>query len=593
MNYTKRSLVSIALLIALISLVFDLWNYNRITIDAPSYYAYLPSTFIYHDLKLNYVNNNPDFFHDKIWFQTTSEGKRLIKSTYGMSVALSPFFFIGHFIAPLFGYPQDGYSLPYQNAMSIGVLIYLFIGLYFLSKTLLNYFSDKAVALTLFTIVIGTNLLWYATFEGLMNHTISFSFLCICIYLWNKWITEDKKKHLILFTVMFVLVVLIRSLSIMLFLYFLIAGVMMKGGLKNFFLFLKSYQATIIICLGIILLMISPQLLYWKYATGHWMVDAYIDEHFFFSQPYFFSFLFSFRKGWFVYTPVMFIAALGLILLYKKQKPFFYATLISVTVTAYIFSSWWAWSYGICWGMRPMIDSYTLMSFPLAAAFSFMLERKKIISNMMLAFVFLLIMLNLFQTWQYKNGLIHYDDMSREAYMKGFFQTSQKPGWYDALKPFDWERRRQGLPEIKYSKQFFDNLNETTPICLRGYNLCYLSSSSQSDYIITCNYNDIGSEELFYLFRFSGDTVAFKSSNGKFLSVKNDMKGMLVADANSINDCEKFIFHLISDDDNRIALKACNQNYLSVTLRFPNIVGAVTDSISKVSTFRVFVQDKK
>ena len=103
---TKGSLAGLVILIAVISFAFNLWHYNRIKIDAPSYFAYLPSAFIYNDLTLNYVNANPDFFRDKIWFQILPNVNHLIKSTYGMSAALSPLFFIVNFTALLFVYPH-------------------------------------------------------------------------------------------------------------------------------------------------------------------------------------------------------------------------------------------------------------------------------------------------------------------------------------------------------------------------------------------------------------------------------------------------------------------------------------------------------
>ena len=589
MKNTAVSITLLALVITFISFRFDLWHTNRIVIDAPSYYAWLPSAFIHNDLSLKYVDHNPEFFRDKIWFQTLPDGSRLIKSTYGMSAALSPFFFIGHFTAPILGFPQDGYSWPYQNAMTIGVLIYLFVGLYFLSKVLLNYFSDKAVALTIFTIVAGTNLLWYSTFEGLMNHAVSFSFLCICIYLWISWINEGNKKHLLLFVIMFTMVVLIRSLSVTLLLYFLIAGVLMKGGIKNFFSYLKAYQLTLFMCIAIALLMVAPQLWYWKKISGHWLADAYIDEHFYFLKPYFFSFLFSFRKGWFVYTPVIFVAASGMIVLYKKLCPVFYATLISVIVTAYIFSSWWAWSYGICWGMRPMIDSYSFMSFPLAAAFSFILERKKIIANALLSIIALLVMLNLFQTWQYKKGLIHFDDMTREAYFKGFFQTEKSEAWMMALRPFDWESRLKGKVPVEYTKQYIDTIAASHYIYLQGNNLGYVSASRQSDYSLTCNFPEVGDDELFRLIKLGGDTVALKSVNGKYLSIESELKDVAIADAPTISSCEKLVLIQTDNDYNRIALKACNNKYLAITQREPHIIFAVSDSIKLASTFRLFL----
>src|SRR6185436_18411677 len=160
-SYSNKAMVFIAACIIAIFFSFDLWRLNRVVIDVPSYYTYLPSTFIYHDLKLNYIDQNPAFFADKIWCYKIENGNRLIKHTMGLSVALLPFFLLGHLAAYLFGFAADGYSMVYQNVLSIGVLLYFFTGLHYLKKILLRFFSDKAVALTLISVGIGTNLLYY------------------------------------------------------------------------------------------------------------------------------------------------------------------------------------------------------------------------------------------------------------------------------------------------------------------------------------------------------------------------------------------------------------------------------------------------
>src|SRR6185436_13801437 len=216
--------------------------------------------------------------------------------------------------------------------------------------------------------------------EGLMTHGIGFSLLCICMYTFFNWIEKSRKKYLIIFSAAFGIILLIRPLAITLLLYFLIYGIISKQGIKNFLIHCKNNFRTILVGVIIAFLFLSLQLFYWKYITGHWFFDAYIDEHFVFNQSEIISFLVSFRKGWLVYTPIMIFAVLGFIPLYKKSRAVFYSTLVSTLITIYIFSSWWAWSYGFCFGMRPMIDSYSLLSFPMTAFFGFVLTKKKIYS---------------------------------------------------------------------------------------------------------------------------------------------------------------------------------------------------------------------
>ncbi len=467
MNNKKYSLWSITFIFIFIfssSFYSNLWKSNRIIVDAPSYYTYLPSLFIYGDLHLNYIDKNAHFFKDKIWYYKIEYGKKLIKHPMGVSVLLAPFFIVGHWIAGWINSPQDGYSMPYQNAVTIGVLFYLFVGLCFLRKILINYFSEGIIAITLIAIVLGTNLLWYSTFEALMPHAISFSLWAICLYTFLNWLETETKKQLLFFSIAFGLIVLIRPLSAVSILFFSVYGIIDKGGLIKFSTFIKKYFKTVLLAAIVACFIASLQLCYWKYATGHWLYDVYKEEHFIFNSPQIIPFLFSFRKGVFVYTPILFFSVIGLIYFFKQNKAFFYSIVVLMSISIYLLSSWWAWSYGICWAMRPMIDYYAILSIPFAAGINYFSKQSRYIYIIQIAIISLLITLNLFQTWQYKNGLIHYDDMSKEAYFKGFFQTKVTDEWKDLLKPYDWNRRIIGLPQIKYSEKFLKLLENNKPL---------------------------------------------------------------------------------------------------------------------------------
>ncbi|MCW3072762.1 MAG: hypothetical protein JWO44_2652 [Bacteroidetes bacterium] len=590
MKYSLWSIILIFAFILSIFFSFNIWKKNRIIIDAPSYYTYLPATFIYGDLHLNFIDRNPAFFKNRIWYYKIKDGKRLIKHPVGISVALSPFFLAGHLAAKITGGLQDGYSLCYQNAASIGVLFYLFIGLFYLRKLLLNYFSEKITALTLISIVLGTNLLWYSSFEGLMPHAISFSLLCVCLYHFYAWLKNASRKNLLLFAAVFGLSILIRPLALTIGLYFLVVAVLSKGGFRQLWEFLQPQLGNIILALFLVIAIASLQLMYWKYATGYWIYDVYIDEHFVFSSPQMSLFLFSFRKGVFVYTPILLFAVIGFIRLYKIQRAIFYGTVILMPVTVFLLSSWWAWSYGICWGMRPMIDYYSLLSIPLASGFA-MLFSKKMFAFIGSALVVLLIALNLFQTWQYKNGLIHYDDMTRKAYIKGFFQTRPSPEWQDLLRPYDWDRRIKGLPQIENYKAYFESCYGRYYVYFRGANMQYVAINPKAQNAVAAYAKEYSADVCSFTVRDLGNgTAGIVSSDEHFLSVSSMYDNVLIANADRAGANELFEIVYLEEDDNRIALKSkATGKYVTMSPAFPNILFATADTIGRNEIFRLFV----
>lgn len=590
----KYSLWSIVLIFAFIIGIFfyfDLYKRNRIVVDAPSYYAYLPATFIYKDLHLNFIDKNPQFFKDKIWYYTIEENKRLIKCTSGVSLTLLPFFAAGHIIAGWMHIDQSGYSMPYQNAMSIGVLLYLLAGLYYLRKVLLKDFSEGITAITLISVVLGTNLLWYSTFEGLMSHAISFSLLCGCMYMFGNWLKKEDNKSLVIFSILFGVICLIRPLAVTILIYFFIIALYFKGGMAPLMKFLRSKWRVLIFSVFLFVLIVFIQSCYWKYSTGHWMYDVYIDEHFIFSSPQIFLFLFSFRKGIFVYTPILIIAVLGLIILFRNNRALFYATTVLMIITIYILSSWWAWSYGISWGIRPMVDYYSILAIPLAGGFQYLFSKGRIVKFCSCLVISLLILLNLFQTWQYKNGLIHYDDMTREAYFKGFLQTKPSVEWQDLLRPYDWERRIKGLPQIEFSQPYFQSVFKTNEVYLRSYNQQFPAFNPRAQYAVAAFEKAPGNNAMLKVEPAGNNKVYIRTKTGAYWSVNNIYDNLIMANIAQPGPQEMFTFEFIKEDDNRIAIKAANGNYITVGDSFPYLLLAKAPAISPKETFRLFVKE--
>lgn len=579
---------SVILFLVLVMAGTGLFRQNRVIVDAPSFYAYLPAVFVYHDIHLNFVDKDKEFFKDKIWYYRIEEGRKLIKHPAGFSVVMSPFFLLAHVYTKATDGKADGFSMPYQNFMSAGVLIYLTLGLYWLRKLLLRWFKDKTVAITLAALVLATNLFYYSTIEGLMTHAVTFSFLSGCLYYYFRWIEEKEQRPLLYFFLLFAFVVLIRPLAITISLFFIIHA-LIRFRWKAFIDLLIRFRKPLFSGILFILCAGSIQLIYWKVATGKWVYDVYKNEPFLFADPEMFNFLFSFRKGLFIYSPVLLLMIPGLILLYKWKKDLFWSILVLFISSVYLISSWWAWSYGISWGVRPLIDYYCFFSIPLA----FCIEQfsGRFAKVILMTFITCCIALNLFQTWQYKNELIHYDDMSREAYFKGFFQTHQSNEWKDALKPYNWRRRVEGKEQIRYSLGQFESLKTTDTVYIRGAEQLYLSASAKADFILACYFNEVTSDEQFFIHHLAGDTIALRTRSGRFLSWKPDIHDLVVANSPVISSSEKFIYEYVPGTDNQFHIKAANGKYLSPEVKFPHIVRAVANTAGYRESFRVFVME--
>jgi hypothetical protein len=212
-----------------------------------------------------------------------------------------------------------------------------------------------------------------------------------------------------------------------------------------------TYYYKLLVIAAFIILPWIPQLLYWKMVTGEWLYYSYGDERFFFSHPYVFETLFSFRKGLFIYTPLMLFALWGLIILRKRLPQFSLAIWTFTALNIYIISSWWCWWYGGSFGLRAYIEMFALWTIPMAVVMEKILKSQLILRIGGLAIIFFLIVLNLFQSMQYWNGALHWDGMNWNVYKAQFFRKGCAPGYDDMVTRPDYEKAMTGEEHYRWN----------------------------------------------------------------------------------------------------------------------------------------------
>lgn len=422
--------------------------------DVMAYYMYLPATFIYHDLSLEFVDQQPGKFKGKVWFLASPSGEKIIQFTCGMSIMYFPFFITAHAVAPILGYDADGYTAPYKFALIASCVFYLGWGLYFLRKSLSRYFSGPVTAITLIALVIGTNLLYYAVYEAPMSHAFSFALISCFIFLLIGWLEKPAAGRSIWLGLVTGLIILIRPTNVVIIILFFLWGVSGWKSLQERIRFLIRKYAWILIMVVFAFIIWIPQFLYWKEISGSFLFFSYGDRAwFFFNDPQVVNVLFSYRKGWFLYTPMMLLAFLGIPFLYRRHKGLILPVASFTVINIYLLSSWCFWWYGGSYGLRAFVDSYAVMAFPLAAVTGWSLS-KNLTTKVLLPVVFaLLIFHNIFQIVQYRRGAIHFVSMTKEAYWESFGKTRPTRAFYEKLQYPDYKSVEEKIKAAKEKKQ--------------------------------------------------------------------------------------------------------------------------------------------
>ncbi|KAA9345863.1 hypothetical protein [Adhaeribacter soli] len=250
-----------------------------------------------------------------------------------------------------------------------------------------------------------------------MSHIYSLAFVTMFLFYSRELFTSPRIETYIILAALLALIVLIRPLNIITVLLLpFAAGSLpkLKSGLISFFSNKLALTASGITFLALV----SLQVIIYKLTTGHWLVYSYGEEGFNFLNPHFVDILFSYKKGLFLYTPLFFISLIGGYFLWKQNR-FQFITLFGFLVfLTYLLSSWWSWWYGGSFSGRPFLEFTPL--FMLLLAFTLNGLQNSFAYRSYSALIIFLILVCQFQTYQYRKGYIHWEDMTREKYWEVF-----------------------------------------------------------------------------------------------------------------------------------------------------------------------------
>ncbi|MFZ4399863.1 MAG: hypothetical protein ACOYO1_07505 [Bacteroidales bacterium] len=430
----KNAVLKTTILLIVVFIIVNNWifkSYNILSWDVFGYYLYLPLKFIYHDLGLQddtVIHTIIEKYHNTVSFYQANklpEGNYVMRYSMGLSFFYLPFFFIAHLIAIQFNYAVDGFSLPYQYSVLIGGIIYTIIGIIVLAKVLRYFFTERITAVVLLLIVFSTNYLVQNTMYGqnAMSHNYLFTMYTLILWLTILWHKSFKTKHAVLLAIICGISILSRPSEMVCLLIPLLWGIRDKYTLIEKIKLLKKHNYQVFLFISILLIIGSLQFIYWKIQTGKFIYNSYGEnsvEGFEFLHPYIYEVLFSFRKGWLIYTPLMGFSMLGLIVLYKKNPAIFYAIFIFFIINLYIVSSWSCWWYAQSFSQRSLVQIYPIMAILLGYYISWMNEQKIFLKYFGFILLLLCLLLNLFQTLQFNAGIINGDRMTRKYYFKVF-----------------------------------------------------------------------------------------------------------------------------------------------------------------------------
>jgi len=396
------------------------WKYTVHT-DAADYYSYLPAVFIDHHFDEN--DENP------------------VKYFVGTAIMNLPFFGMACMASFICGYPVDGTGALFTLFISLGTLFYFIIGLYFFSKFLEYYISRTwVICLTLATVAFSTVIFYYTVHSPGWAHIPAFAISCFLLFHFKKITVSFNRQSVISIIAGLGLLFFVRPTDSVI----LVIAPFIAGDFKTFLEIVKrAFKEKTAVIIGVLLALIPLicQLSIYKAYSGSFIIWSYSKEGFNFLEPEIFNVLFSYAKGFFVYTPICFVALFGLVKLTKTNRFLAIGVGIYILLNVYIISSWWCWNYGYSYGPRAFIEHYPLFFLLLAL----LLDVKSLIQKtVMIIIITLLTFLNLFQINQATNGILDHDFKTDKAGYWNVF-LSNNNGYSGKFYRYPVDESRQNI----------------------------------------------------------------------------------------------------------------------------------------------------
>jgi len=412
--YTVYALV----LITALTSVFGLWRgtdgqgwKETIRSDARGYYGYLQALFIRGDL------GNEPFNSTYVKYSGTST---LNKYYCGTSLLMAPWFGIGHAFALNDPHsPKDGLSAYEQKAIGVGAWVYLFLGLLAL-RALFRAMGirDAVIAWTLVALVLGTPLLQYAAIQPGWSHVYTFSTVAAFLLAIQRFSIGTSPRWIIAAGALFGLIVLIRPINVLV---VLAVPLVAANGLAALLSTMFRQRATLfaaLVCFAVF----AVQPVLWYAQTGNFYEYGYKGEGFHWTRPELLKVLIGFRRGLFLWTPLMLLPALAVPLIWRTDRVKAITAALYWCIITYVISSWWIWYYGSGFASRVYIDHYPALMVPLVIMLHGWFGWRWMLVRL---FMVCAIALNLAQLWQYHHGFLHPESMDSAKYRYSFLRFDE------------------------------------------------------------------------------------------------------------------------------------------------------------------------
>lgn len=337
-GFDRETAAWVGLLFALL-IAFHL-GYTRASGDGREYFVQLRSALM--DFDLDYANDMAQFgAHEPQTFPI------------GSAILWAPFFLACHAwlaLVGLFtsGVLRNGYWNPYQMAIGLGSLAYGFTGLVLAHRLARKFVPFAASFLSIVGVTFGSFLIYYLAFEGSYTHADGFFAVTLFVYLWTQARDSVSLRRWIAIGAVGGLMIMVRWQNAIFFaLPFLDTVPVYLTKQRG-----RMLAAHVVAGLTAIIVFL-PQLAAFKVTNGGWLAVPHGQAgQQWWNDSLAVDILFSANHGLFTWSPLLYVAALGIPLLFRKEPRLSALLVVAFLLQAYVNGANSTWFGGSAFGGR-------------------------------------------------------------------------------------------------------------------------------------------------------------------------------------------------------------------------------------------------
>lgn len=254
---------------------------------------------------------------------------------------------------------SNPFDLLHEIAPGITGIMLMLAGLWFLEKHLLRFFSARSVNYTIVTLFLGSSVFYYTALEPALSHQVAFFIISFLLYWTHNF--KYSWSNLLTLGILFGFLNSTRIVDTILL-------------IPLFFSLKIDIKKILIITVGM-LIGVMPQIAAQQFYYGSVTRNFYLTEsvsQWSIDPRRIFSYLFSYKRGLFTWSPIYLVGVYGLL---KMQKRLI---LFSVSVL-WVVGSFWSGYMSAGFGQRLSFAAIPYFAIGLAYVYEQLSVRKQAI----------------------------------------------------------------------------------------------------------------------------------------------------------------------------------------------------------------------